>query len=147
MKINTNFVILAVTIVLVLFLSLGFGCVKVSPYYKDNLFPRFYNYEGFAPLSPAEFTATGPAPTTGLEVAGNAAVKPAVKVEGFEGLHSAPFGADKLIDSFSQVSGSATCIPSTYSNSLGYLCLDDKHKQLLTTRGGNSTGKDSEIGN
>jgi hypothetical protein len=147
MKINTNFVILAVTIVLVLFLTLGFGCVKVSPYYKDNLFPRYFNYEGFAPLSPAEFASTGPAPTSGLGVAGNAAAKSAVKVEGFEGLHSAPFSDDKLIDSFSQVSGNVTCTPSPYSNSLGYLCLDEKQKQLLNTRGGNSTGKDSEIGN
>jgi len=147
MKINTKIVILTVTIVLVLFLTLGFGCVKVSPYYKDNLFPRYFNYEGFAPLNPADFSASGPAPTTGLEGTGNTAAKPAVKVEGFEGLHSAPFGADKLIDSFSQVTGSATCTPSTYSNSLGYLCLDERQKQLLNTRGGNSTGKDSEIGN
>jgi len=147
MKINTKIVILVVTIILVLFLTLSFGCVKVSPYYKDNLFPRYFNYEGFAPLSPSEFSASGPAPTTGLEGTGNTAAKPAVKVEGFEGLHSAPFGTDKTIDTFSQVPGSATCAPSPYSNSLGYLCLDEKQKQLLNTRGGNSTGKDSEIGN
>ena len=147
MKISTNIVILVVTIILVLFLTLGFGCVKVSPYYKDNLFPRYFNYEGFAPLSPSEFSASGPGPTTGLEGTGNTAAKPAVKVEGFEGLHSAPFGTDPLIDTFSQVPGSAACTPSPYSNSLGYLCLDEKQKQLLNTRGGNSTGKDSEIGN
>ena len=146
MKINTKIVILTVTIVLVLFLTLGFGCVKVSPYYKDNLFPRYFNYEGFAPLSPSEFSASGPAPTTGLEGSGNTAAKPAVKVEGFEGLHSAPFGADKTIDTFSQVPGSATCTPSTYSNSLGYLCLDDKATKLLLTRGGNASGLPSQIG-
>jgi hypothetical protein len=147
MKINTKIVILVVTIILVLFLTLGFGCVKVSPYYKDNLFPRYFEYEGFAPLSPSEFSASGPAPTTGLEGTGNTAAKPAVKVEGFEGLHSAPFGTDKTIDTFSQVPGSSTCAPNPYSNSMGFLCLDETQKQLLSTRGGNSTSKDSEIGN
>jgi len=62
-------------------------------------------------------------------------------------LHSAPFGADKTIDTFSQVPGSATCDPIPYSKSLGYLSLDERQTQLLSTRGGNSTGKDSEIGN
>jgi hypothetical protein len=147
MKINTNFVILTVTIVFVLFLTLGFGCVKVSPYYKDNLFPRYFEYEGFAPLSPSEFSASGPSPSTGLEAAGNAVAKPAVKVEGFQGLQSAPIGTEKLIDTFSQVPGSSTCAPNPYSNSMGFLCLDETQKQLLNTRGGNSTGKDSEIGN
>ena len=59
---------------------------------------------------------------------------------------SSPFGENMMIDVYSQAQGSPTCAPNTYSNSMGYLCMDDKQKQLLTTRGGNSTGKDSEIG-
>jgi hypothetical protein len=139
MKFNTKLIVFVV-FVFVLLMSLGCGCSKVSPYHKDNVFQRYFKYEGFAPLSPADFDSSS-------TLKANNVTTPVVKVEGFEGLHSAPFGADKTIDTFSQVPGSATCAPSPYSNSLGYLCLDEKQKQLLNTRGGNSTGKDSEIGN
>jgi len=139
MKFNTNFVIFAVIIVFVLLMSLGCGCSKVSPYHKDNLFPRYFNYEGFAPLTPADFDSSS-------VTTANTVTKPVVKVEGFEGLLSSPYGENMAIDVFSQAKGSANCQPSSYSNSMGYLCMDEKQKQLLTTRGGNSTGKDSEIG-
>jgi hypothetical protein len=139
MKINTNYLIVFVVFVFVLLMSLGCSCSKVSPYHKDNLFPRYFNYEGFAPLSPAEFDNSN-------LLHANTVTKPVVKVEGFEGLLSSPYGENMMIDIYSQAKGSPTCAPSTYSNSTGYLCMDEKQKQLLTTRGGNSTGKDSEIG-
>jgi hypothetical protein len=139
MKFNTNYLIVFVVFVFVLLMSLGCSCAKVSPYHKDNLFPRYFNYEGFAPLSPADFDSSS-------IVKANTVTAPVVKVEGFEGLLSSPYGENMMIDVYSQAQGSPTCAPSTYSNSMGYLCMDDKQKHLLTTRGGNSTGKDSEIG-
>lgn len=128
-----------VFVVFVLLISLGCGCSKVSPYHKDNLFPRYFNYEGFAPLSPGDFDSSS-------TLKANTVTTPVVKVEGFDGLMSSPYGDNMMLDIYSQAKGSPTCAPSTYSNSTGYLCMDEKQKQLLTSRGGNSTGKGSEIG-
>ena len=139
MKFNTNYFIVFIVFVIVLLISLGYGCSKVSPYHKDNLFPRYFNYEGFEPLSPADFDSSS-------TLKANTVTTPVVKVEGFEGLMSSPYGDNMMLDIYSQAKGSPTCTPSTYSNSTGYLCMDEKQKQLLTSRGGNSTGKGSEIG-
>jgi hypothetical protein len=68
------------------------------------------------------------------------------KVEGFEGLRPSPVNNDPQLDYFSHLQGNTLCSPSPYSNSNGYLCLDDKAMNLLQTRGANSTGKDSQIG-
>lgn len=139
MKFNTNYLIVFVVFVFVLLMCLGCSCAKVSPYHKDNLFPRYFEYEGFDPLSPSEMD-------TSSSINANTVTTPVVKVEGFEGLLSSPYSENIMIDVYSQAQGSPTCAPNTYSNSMGYLCMDDKQKTLLTTRGGNSTGKGSEIG-
>jgi hypothetical protein len=49
---------------------------------------------------------------------------------------------------FSQIPGSLACdtISSGLHNSKGGLCLTPDAVGLLKTRGGNSTGKDSQIG-
>ena len=141
MKFNTNLVIAAVVFVFVVLFSIGFSCTKVSPYYKDNLFPKYFKYEAFAPMTDEKKIFAN-------WVSGNAAVKSAepVKVEGFEGLQGAPFEVQGVIDVFSQAQGSPSCPPVPYSNSMGFLCLDDKQKALLTTRGGNASGKPMELG-
>uniref|UniRef100_A0A6C0B3I0 Uncharacterized protein n=1 Tax=viral metagenome TaxID=1070528 RepID=A0A6C0B3I0_9ZZZZ len=46
---------------------------------------------------------------------------------------------DKGIDIYSQAEGAASCEPGPYSNSNGYLCLDDNQLNQLKTRGGNQT--------
>jgi hypothetical protein len=141
MKFNTNLIIAAVVFVFVVLFSIGFSCTKVSPYYKDNLFPKYFKYEAFEPMKDEKRSFSS-------WVSGNAEVKPAepVKVEGFQGLQSAPFEVQGVIDVFSQAQGSPSCPPIPYSNSMGFLCLDDKQKTLLTTRGGNATGKPMELG-
>jgi len=63
----------------------------------------------------------------------------AVRVEGF-GLQSSPYKDELLLDRFSQDEGSLACDATPYSNSKGYLCMDDAQIQLLKTRGGNQTG-------
>jgi len=117
-------------------MSLGCSCTKFSPYYKDNYFYKNHKYEAFTALSPASYSS---------EV-GNTLPLPGTKVEGFESLHSAPYSAETPIDIYSQAQGNLSCPPVGYSNSLGPLCLDKTQMNLLVTRGGNSTGKDSEIG-
>jgi len=53
---------------------------------------------------------------------------------------SAPIGPEMSVDIYSQAKGSSSCEASPYSNSTGYLCLNDEQEKLLKTRGGNQTG-------
>jgi hypothetical protein len=61
--------------------------------------------------------------------------------EGFENMSNS-------IDMFSSAVGSLKCVKtaSGLSNSMGPLCLSDSQMYLLQSRGGNSTGCDSQIG-
>jgi hypothetical protein len=61
--------------------------------------------------------------------------------EGFENMSNS-------IDMFSSAVGSLKCVKtaSGLSNSMGPLCLSDSQIYLLQSRGGNSTGCDSQIG-
>ena len=67
------------------------------------------------------------------------------KEEAFTNLSDIPV---QTIDVFSTSVGSPTCVgkSSGLSNSTGSLCLTDNMTQMLQTRGGNSTGPDSQIG-
>jgi hypothetical protein len=46
---------------------------------------------------------------------------------------------DNGIDIYSQAKGSLSCEPSPYSNSTGYLCLNEMQRAQLNSRGGNQT--------
>jgi hypothetical protein len=61
---------------------------------------------------------------------------------------SSPYGSDSPIDVFSGTKGNISCDgnSSGLTNSMGGLCLNDNLKKLLSTRGGNATGSDSQIG-
>lgn len=139
MKVSFSYILVGIVFLVVILMSLHCSCSKVSPYYKDNIFSHQFSYEGFGPLSPGEFISQ---PTSGNLVALNGNVK----VEGFEGLQSSPYTAEVPIDIYSEAVGNVKCEANPYSNSKGYLCLDNTQKLLLKTRGGNSSGKDSQIG-
>ena len=68
------------------------------------------------------------------------------KIGGFDGLICSPEVPDNKIDIFSHAQGSLECTGSGLTNSKGSLCLDQTMTELLMTRGGNSTGRDSQIG-
>lgn len=62
--------------------------------------------------------------------------------EGFATLNdvSADYAkGDKGIDIYSQAKGGLSCDPGPYSNSTGYLCLNEMQQAQLKTRGGNQT--------
>jgi hypothetical protein len=67
------------------------------------------------------------------------------KLYGFDGLVCGPDQSEK-IDIFTGAQGSLECAGSGLTNSKGSLCLDKNMTHLLGTRGGNSTGRDSQIG-
>lgn len=80
------------------------------------------------------------------------------KPEGFESreetprnLPWGPLRDSEVLDKFSQVhqngiDGVNGCVSSGLSNSGGYICLTPDLINLLSTRGGNATGRDSQIG-
>lgn len=113
------------------------------PYYEDKVFTIQYPYEGFKNKKES-FTAMKDAIVSTIsgepKKEGNCK-----KVEGF-GLMPAPYTDEVPIDRFSALKSSKVCKGSSYSTSTGYICMDDEATKLLTTRGGNISGGDSQIG-
>jgi hypothetical protein len=134
MTLREQMLFLGFILFVVIILSLSMP--SVVPYHKDSLFSKEFPYEGFAGFS--EYTSNTP-----VEKKESSEVK---KVEGFEGLKPSLLNSSEKLDIFSDFEGKNTCTPSSYSNSKGYLCLDDKATQLLLTRGGNASGSPFQIG-
>jgi hypothetical protein len=59
---------------------------------------------------------------------------------GMQPMGFSPVGSDTKLDMFSLNRGSNSCIPSSYSNSQGYICMTPEQQKLLSTRGGNQSG-------
>jgi hypothetical protein len=133
MGVREQIVFLGVILFVIIVLSLSMP--SVQPYHKDTLFSKEFPYEGFS-----EYGADAPA------VAHANAPAVVAKVEGFEGLQPSPLNGPETIDIFSSFEGKSSCSPSSYSNSKGYLCMDEDATKLLLTRGGNATGNPSQIG-
>jgi hypothetical protein len=152
MKLKTQLLLLGAVLFFIILIVLYAGTGPV-PYSKDTLFSIQYPYEGFQEGAvDGEVKKTNevtPSIASALEKVGVKldSVKPSEKkVEGFSGLLSAPYGDEKSLDMFSQLSSGKSCTPSPYSNSQGYLCLDGNASKMLQTRGGNATGGDAQIG-
>ena len=148
MKYNNSLLFFGVIILIVIAISVFVGSASVMPYSKDTLFSIQYPYEGFQGVKPLEYTTNNDHKSmdsytsyliTNQEV-------DCKKVWGFDGLYCKPYVADNKLDVFSEAEGKKDCKGVGLTNSLGNLCLNDVQKNLLSTRGGNSTGKDSEIG-
>lgn len=147
---SSQYLLIAIVLLIVILISLGCSCYNVQPYYSDTLFSHQYAYEGFD-LKPSQFDVRGNARPSGNVMVGQQhhAVDGnvhSIPVEGFQGLLSAPYSESKPLDTFSQAVGGLECKSYGYSNSKGPLCLDATQIKLLSTRGGNATGVDSQIG-
>jgi hypothetical protein len=68
------------------------------------------------------------------------------KVFGFDGLYCQPGSVNDKLDIFGDAKGSLDAPGTGLTNSKGSLRLDDKMTKMLTSRGGNATGGDSQIG-
>ena len=154
---GSQYLLIGIVLFIVILISLGSSCYNVQPYYSDTLFSHQYAYEGFD-LKPSQFDVRGNArPSGNVMVGGDHRMMAgdhqmmsgnvhSVPVEGFQGLQSSPYLESKTIDTFSQAVGGLECKSYGYSNSKGPLCLDASQIKLLSTRGGNATGVDSQIG-
>ena len=149
MKITNDMVFVGIILFIFIFLSLGMSCSRVSPYYKDSLFPRNFIYEplsNYEPMMNYSEYHSDEQPQPQPHPQPQDQQQPGKKVEGFQGLQSSPIADEKPIDIFSQDKGSLSCPSYGYHNSKGQLCLDDAQIKLLKTRGANATGRSDQIG-
>ena len=116
--------------ILFVVIVLSLAMPSVVPYHKDTLFSKEFPYEGF-----------DGSPYISVPVQ----EKQKEVKEGFEGLQYSPLNSSEKLDIFSDFEGSSRCPSYGLSNTKGYLCLNDKAKELLSTRGGNASGKPSQI--
>ena len=65
--------------------------------------------------------------------------------EGMQSINPSPINTKSTLDMYSYADGSYSCTPSPYSNSKGYLCMNEEQTKLLYTRGGNQTGGDMNV--
>ncbi len=156
----------ALFIGIILLLIIFFSLVNVDPvpYTNENVFSHVYPYteglDGHSPETlktgdkiqtppplhdPTPSPTTTPKSTTTYKPNSTSSISESnstnqTSVEGFEGLQTSAYGVERPIDIFSNLKSGTNCEPSSFSNSLGYLCLDKNAKHMLQTRGGNQTG-------
>jgi len=146
MKSETVYLLIAIVFICIIGFSL-ITVVPVKPYRKNSFFTKEYPYEGFHSMNYASID--GKPLDSHASYAINNSTGECRKVYGFDGLFCQPDAIDDNIDIYSQSQGNQTCIGSSsgLTNSKGGLCLDANQKAMLTTRGGNASGRDYEIGN
>jgi hypothetical protein len=154
MKFSLAFTIASAILVIIVIVALIVGSSKIRPYNAHSIHDlSSYPQEGFDTVSSLPYSEvdnpSAPESKAKDQTLGysSAMEQGPSKVEGFEGLQSAPYTDEKVLDIYSQVKGSSNCPESPYSNSKGYLCMDPTGVNLLMTRGGNQTGAfDSQMG-
>lgn len=129
MKIRSIYIIIALVLALIAVFATSCGCYNVVPYSKNSLFKHESLFEGLENEESTEEESEEK------------------KVEGFEGLMPAPFSESKLLDPFFKAESKPDCQGSGLTKGSGGLCLTPELKILLQTRGKNSTGGESQIGN
>lgn len=153
---SKNFKIIAIIIVLIFIISVSliYSCSNIVPYSKENSW--YYKYEGMKDISGNKMDISGNKINENkMDLSSNiienfhltrpSPPKKNIKqnfktLEGFEGIYGSVLNANEIIDVFGNSNSSVNCYGSGLTNSGGSLCLNDKQKQLLTTRGGNATG-------
>jgi hypothetical protein len=127
MKIRSIYIIIALVLALIAVFATSWGCYNVVPYSNNSPFKNEYVFEGLENKESDDSEEK--------------------KVEGFEGLMPAPFAESKLLDPFFKAESKPDCQGSGLTKGSGGLCLTPELKILLQTRGKNSTGGESQIGN
>ena len=174
MKFRPIYVAIIFVLLVIVFMASSSGSTYI-PYSQTTYFDHAFPYEGMSNLEVSKMDNTLIAPISGNVVSTNGNVAsssgntmnsymnwmtswiPSVgditktssvmQVEGFS-LQPAPFNAPELIDRYGKTPGEPGCFGKSmgYSRSTGPLCFNDEDLKLLTTRGGNVTGRDSTIG-
>jgi hypothetical protein len=126
------------------------SCNSASPYYADTIFQKHSNFENFA-NNTNDLDYSSKEDNAAMDTYKPFLIStPAAECKtmyGFTGLFCGPTTAGNPIDKFGNTEGKLDCKDNSgLSNSKGGLCLSDEQKRLLSTRGGNITNRNSEIG-
>jgi hypothetical protein len=139
---KTNLLILVGALVLIILYSLS--STSIIPYSRTKL--NMYTYEGYEnneatpPPTPENLPSSAPTVPPNPATSNADSNKPK-KTEGFEGLQGSALATQSSsIDYFSTLPAGKQCELGPYSNSKGYICLDENAKRMLSTRGGNAQG-------
>lgn len=144
MKISLFSVLFTILIIL-LFFTVFASCTHVVPYSREGIFTNMYPYEeGF---TNTEYTTYPNNKSIDSYTNYDIVKSNDNKYVGFNGLLSSPDAtATNPVDIYSQAPGEPSCKSFGYSNSRGFLCMNDEQVRLLTTRGGNASSGDMQIG-
>lgn len=154
MKNNNIFIVFIILVIAILMLLCS--CAKPFVPFSFDSFKRYeFPYkEGFTygqrtNVSPLKYSTTkdNSALDTYIDMMRTQSNVECKRVMGFDGLFCKPYVADAIIDPLFAVDSSPTCAGSGLTKGNGNICLNPTQFQLLTTRGGNSTTIDSQIGN
>jgi len=146
MKLPVEFILVIVLfLILIVWISVWASSSSYVPFYPVGPFLHQYPYEGYHNMG-VHYSTYGENSSIDAYEKNDIVerpVKDAVKIRHF-GLLSNPASPEKMIDILGDVKGSPDCTPNVFTNSTGYLCLDDNALKLLTTRGGNATGRSQQ---
>ena len=124
--------------------SVSASCKSASPFYMDNIFQKYSDYENFSLGLYDNSSGDNKAPVQNLT---QKSADDCKKIYGFSGLFCKPSDAVVNLDMFADSEGRLDCTDNSgLSNSKGGLCLTPQQKRLLATRGGNITSRNDEIG-
>ena len=141
-----NGVYFIVTIIILIIIAFSLSTsISFNPNTIGDMHNKYYPYEGFSSISHDE-TDTVIADSNVPNMYHNQKKTPSKKLFGFNGLYNDPQAAETKLDYFSDAKGDLACQGSGLTNSQGSLCLDKTMTRLLSTRGGNAKGGDSQIG-
>ena len=133
---------------IIIALSVWFSTTPSYVPYSSTIFRNYSKFEGFAPLEYSNLSSSTDV-VSNKNASSNDIKSTCKRVAGYNGygLFCDPtFASSEKIDIYSQAAGSLTCDGYGYFNSRGSLCLDDKMKNQLLTRGMNASGSPSLIG-
>lgn len=141
MKFAMSTMLVAAAFVFIIFISLYGGSKNFQPYsFGNQNMLQGHPYEGFGPM--LEYT-TYPtnAAIDSTHASDNAVAADRTRLRGFDGLFGASSVDDSSLDVYSKADGQGDCKSYGLMNSKGFLCLDSNQVGLLTSRGGNASGR------
>lgn len=157
MKKSPGLIIAVVILIVVVIIAIHMTVRTVMPYSPAGPYVNQTPFEGFYAKPPRQHVSYSTYPDNvaidqkvSHNIVSTASANTYQPLWGFGGLFGPPNTPDNNLDIYSTAPGGMTPQCANWSNgmsnSMGYLCLDTKQLQLLTTRGANQMGNVSQIG-
>jgi hypothetical protein len=144
-NISPEFIFVVIVFLLIVFVS-NYGSTKIVSYSAvSKKLPMFPYQEGATDMEAAEKKKQDDTIAIGKFFTEKPDTTP---LEGFESLKGSVYGQNKPLDPIGALSSSSDCVGSSagLTNTTGGICLTPEVKQLLHTRGQNSSGQPMQIG-